>query len=176
MTREQFQHQVLSLQNKLFRYALSIVKEREQARDIVQEVLMKLWDQREGLDDVQNLEGWCIRMTRNKAYDKLKLHANKVVSLKLANQEISQSAIPDKQAEQQDLIAAVHDLLQSLPEKQQEIFRLRDLMGYKNIEIEKMLGLDASQVKVNLFRARKKIRLQLNQLIDYGLENEKTAS
>jgi len=49
-------------------------------------------------------------------------------------------------------------------------------MGYTNSEIEKLLQLDASQVKVNLFRARKKIRLKLNQLIDYGLENEKTAS
>lgn len=176
MTKEHFQTQVLSLQNKFFRYALSIVKERELARDVVQEVLLKLWDQRTKLEEVQNIEAWCIRMIRNKAYDKLKLHANKVVSLKLAYAEKSYEAVPDKVAEDQDLIETIHRLLQLLPEKQREIFRLRDLMGYTNKEIEKMLELDASQVKVNLFRARKKIRLKLNQLIDYGLENEKTAS
>ncbi len=176
MTKEQFQTQVLPLQNKLFRYALSIVKERELARDVVQEVLLKLWNQRVSLKEVKNLEAWCIRMIRNKAYDKLKLHANKVVSLKLANGETSYGAVPDKMAEDQDLIESVHRLLHILPEKQREIFRLRDLMGYTNSEIEKLLQLDASQVKVNLFRARKKIRLKLNQLIDYGLENEKTAS
>ncbi|MFK7810135.1 MAG: RNA polymerase sigma factor [Saprospiraceae bacterium] len=176
MTKEHFQKKVLSLQNKLFRYALSIVKERELARDIVQEVLMKLWNQRVQLAEVKNLEAWCVRMTRNKAYDKLKLHANKVVSLKLANKETTRDTVPDELAEQQDLIETVHSLLQHLPEKQREIFRLRDLMGYSNKEIEEMLKLDASQVKVNLFRARKKIRIQLHQRIDYGMENEKTAS
>jgi RNA polymerase sigma-70 factor (ECF subfamily) len=115
-------------------------------------------------------------MIRNKAYDKLKLHSNKVVSLQLAHAEQSYGDVPDKIAEDQDLIETVHRLLHLLPEKQREIFRLRDLMGYANKEIEEILELDASQVKVNLFRARKKIRLKLNQLIDYGLENEKTAS
>jgi len=173
MTKEQFKSTVLTLQNKLFRYALSIVAERELAKDIVQEVLIKLWDTRDQLDDIQNLESWCIRITRNKALDKLRLRANNTVELKQADSQLGCYTAPDLATEQQDLVEVIQGLLKGLPEKQKEIFRLRDLMGYSNMEIEQMMELDATQVKVNLFRARKKIRSGLNQLINYGLENEK---
>ncbi len=176
MTKEQFKSKVLILQNKLFRYAVSIVADRELARDIVQEVLMKLWDTREQLEGIQNLESWSIRITRNKALDKLRLSANKTVELKQAENHLGFYAAPDKVAEQKNLIDAVQRLLKKLPEKQREIFRLRDLMGYSNYEIEEMMELNATQVKVNLFRARKKIKSGLNQLINYGLENEKRTS
>ena len=176
MTRELFKTRVLPLQNKLFRYAISIVAERELAKDIVQEVLIKLWDQRDQLDQIKHLESWAIRLTRNRALDKLRLKANQTVALKLVDDEPTFHIAPDKNMEQQNLIDAIHDLLETLPEKQREIFNLRDLQGYSNQEIEKMLNLEASQVKVYLFRARKKIRSKLNLLINYGLENEKTAS
>ncbi len=176
MTRELFETRVLPLQNKLFRYAISIVAGRELAKDIVQEVLIKLWNQREQLDQINHLESWAVRLTRNKALDKLRLRANQTVALKLVDDEPAFHITPDKSVEQQNLIDAIHDLLETLPEKQREIFNLRDLQGYSNQEIEKMLNLDANQVKVYLFRARKKIRSKLNLLINYGLENEKTAS
>ena len=176
MTREQFKTQVLPLQNKLFRYALSIVAERELARDIIQEVLMKLWNQRLELHQIKQLEAWCIRLTRNKAYDKLRLQANKTVDLTFVDQQASIGAVPDQSTENQDLIKAIHSMLNALPEKQREIFRLKDLLGYSNSEIQDILELDATQVKVYLFRARKKIRSKLNLLINYGLQNEKTSS
>jgi len=176
MTREQFETQVLVLQNKLFRYTLSIVGEKELARDVVQEVLIKLWSQKEELGGIKNLEAWCIRSARNKAYDKLRLHANRTVELKLVSHQAAFDLSPDKTAENQNLVETVQRLLHLLPEKQREVFRLRDLLGYSNQEIEGIMELDATQVKVNLFRARKKIRAKLNLLINYGLENEKTAS
>ncbi|MEM9824813.1 MAG: sigma-70 family RNA polymerase sigma factor, partial [Bacteroidota bacterium] len=161
MTKEQFNNQVLSLQNKLFRYALSIVANRELARDVVQEVLMKCWDQRQQLDQVRQIEAWCIRLTRNKAYDKLKLRSNKTVALNFADQKRTLVANPDQRTEEKDLLAKIQLLLQELPEKQREIFRLKDLLGYSNTEIQELLDMDATQVKVYLFRARKKIRSKL---------------
>jgi len=61
-------------------------------------------------------------------------------------------------------------LLKNLPTKQREIFQLRELAGYSNQEIQEILGLDAGQVKINLFRARRKIRESLKKLINYGLQ------
>ena len=176
MTKEQFNNRILSLQNKLFRYAISIVADRELARDIVQEILLKCWTQRQELNKVKQIEAWCIRMTRNKAYDKLRLHSNKTVALKFAEQQASYFANPDKRTEERDLLSNIHLLLEELPEKQREIFRLKDLLGYSNQEIEEILELDATQVKVYLFRARKKIKSKLNLIMNYGLQNKKTAS
>ena len=142
----------------------------------MQEVFLKLWDQRQQLDQIKQLEGWCIRLTRNKAYDKLRLHGNKTVELKLASGLATREEIPDKNTENKDLLEAIQAILQLLPEKQREIFRLKDLLGYSNAEIQEILDLNASQVKVNLFRARRKIKSKLILLENYGLKNEKTSS
>jgi len=170
MTKEQFTSVIFPLQQKLYRYALSIVYDTALAEDIVQEVFLKLWNKREGLAAIQNIEAWCIRLTRNAAYDKLKASSRKVEQLDSIAYSFVANSFPDREAENADLIQSIKDLLQDLPEKQQEIFRLRELLGYSNAEIEEILALDRNQVKVNLFRARQKIKSKLLQLINYGLQ------
>jgi len=64
-------------------------------------------------------------------------------------------------------IILLDEMMQDLSEQQREIFRLRDLLGYSNKEIKELLNLSDSQVKVNLFRARQKIKLKLGKLINY---------
>ena len=170
MTKEHFTRQVLPLQNKLYRYALSIVFEEALAQDIVQEVFLKLWNQRAKLQKVKNIEAWSIRMTRNLSYDKLKASSRKMDDIETVAISFVANSFPGKATEHADLIAAIKDIMQNLPEKQKEIFRLRELLGYSNAEIEELLSLDRNQVKVNLFRARQKIKSKLLQLINYGLE------
>ena len=170
MTREHFISSVLPVQHKLYRYALSIVFEEALAKDIVQEVLLKLWNQRTQLAAIKNIEAWSIRLTRNLSYDKLKATSRKTEGLEMVPQHFMANSFPDAATEQADLIEAMQRIMEDLPEKQQEIFRLRELLGYSNAEIEEILALNRSQVKVNLFRARQKIKSKLLALINYGLE------
>ena len=169
MTKEHFTIQVLPLQNKLYRYALSIVFDETLAQDIVQEVLLKLWDQRVKLLTIKNIEAWSIRMTRNLAYDKLKASSRKMEEIDAVPMSFVANSFPAEATENADLVDAIKEIMRDLPEKQKEIFRLRELMGYSNTEIEELLSLDHNQVKVNLFRARQKIKSKLLQLINYGL-------
>jgi RNA polymerase sigma-70 factor (ECF subfamily) len=169
MSNIDFKKDILPFQDKMYRYALSIVFDAELAKDIVQEVLLKLWDKRADLEEVRNKEAWCIRLTRNKAYDKLKLAHRKNVDLEQATQKYSLAPTPDDFVEDSDLIQAIYNIMKDLSEKQREIFRLRDLLGYSNKEIKEIMGLNDSQVKVNLFRARQTIKLKLGKLINYGL-------
>ena len=170
MTLEDFKNEILPLKQRLYRYALSLVYREELAKDIVQEVFLKVWEKRDQMHTIRNREAWCIRCTRNLAIDKLKAHNNRTEELdKIISRQGSQSH-PDTMVETEDLLESTKMLLQGLPEKQREIFRMKELMGYSNQEIEKFLGLDAIQVKVNLFRARKKIRSSLNKLMNYGLQ------
>ena len=169
MTQEQFENNILPLQDQLYRYAVSILFDVEAGKDIVQEVLLKLWKQREKLDQIENLSAWCIRLTRNTCLDRLRSPKNKMLGLEQAGTPLAQRLIPDVDAEQNDLVKAMHRMLKDLPTQQQEIFRLHDIMGYSNREIEELLQLNDSQVKVNLCRARQKIRKRLTQMINYGL-------
>lgn len=172
MTPEQFKTDILPIKDRLYRYALSIVYDTELAKDIVQEVFLKLWNQRNNLSEVRNIEAWSMRITRNTSLDKLKSSNMKVLSLDKASYLDSGVEIPDTIVERTDLMSAIKKVLELLPEKQQEIFRLRDMMGYSNPEIGEMMSLKESDVKVNLFRARKKIKAELTKLVSYGLESK----
>ncbi len=168
MSTEQFKKDILSLQNKLYRYALSIVFDADLAKDIVQEVFLKVWTKRVELIDITNKEAWCVRITRNLALDKLKAANRKNVDLAFAANHFVGDASPAMQAEENDLIASIYEAMKDLSPQQKEIFRLRDLLGYTNKEIKELMDLNDSQVKVNLFRARQKIKAKLGKLINYG--------
>lgn len=169
MSAEIFQKDILPVKDKMYRYALSIVFDVELAKDIVQEVLMKIWVKRSQLPTINNKEAWCIRLTRNLSLDKLKSVSRKNVGLEGLEKKILTKHNPELALEGEDLLASIYQIMKDLPEKQREVFRLRDLMGYSNAEIKAIMELTDSQVKVNLFRARQKVRLYLGKLINYGL-------
>ncbi len=164
MNLKDFKKEVLPIKDKLFRFALSLTADRAEAEDIVQEVLIKTWRQRSELGAIRNLEAWCIRLTRNLTIDKLR-------SKHRHNQPIDQAfgltdgqATPHEQAESHDLLQQVNRIMRTLPEKQQLVMHLRDIEGLTYQEIGEALQLPVSQVKVNLHRARAKVRQALLKL------------
>jgi len=164
----------LPVKNKLYRYALSIVCDEELAKDIVQEVLIKLWNQRARLVKIKNIDAWSMTLTRNQSLDKLRSRKTHV-DLTESRYQISGSQVSDHLAVNGNLLAKVESILALLPEKQEQIFRLRELIGYSNQEIAQILDLDDNQVKVNLHRARQKVRESLLILMNYGLEKHQEA-
>ncbi len=172
MTLEHFQIEVLPIKDKLYRYALSFVIDPALAKDVTQDVLVKLWEGRAQLAKITSIEAWAIRLTRNLCLDRLKAHARKTQPLESIQHHDNAMKDPVQLAEEKDLLQALGRVLQTLPAKQREVFRLRELMGYTNREIEDQLQLSASQVKVYLFRARKRVRAELTNLVNYGLETQ----
>ena len=170
MTREAFEIKILPMQNKMFRYALARVFDKHMARDIVQDSLEKLWKQKDDLDNIDNLEAWSIRITRNTAVDKLRSKNFKQRSIEDL-EPTSLALLPEMGAINNDLVSKIQTLIEDLPDNQKEIFRLKEIMGYSNKEIEELMLLNEGQVKVNLFRARQKIRKGLNELINYGIRS-----
>jgi len=168
MTREQFHKEILPLREKLYRYALSIVLDTALAEDVLQDVFIKLWTKRDELDSVKNREAWCVRVVRNQSLDRIRQRKRQPLELKKVHYLVGDSATVDDLAHQ-DLLQQIRLVLEKLPEQQREIFRLRELMGYSNAEIEEILDLNHSQVKVNLFRARQIIRKKIDKIINYGV-------
>ncbi|MCB0851808.1 MAG: RNA polymerase sigma factor, partial [Bacteroidetes bacterium] len=71
MTAEQFQQLVLPHKNKLYRFALAYLDEAN-AKDIVQEVMLSAWEKIQDPRSVNNIEAWCMTLTRNKSLNMLK--------------------------------------------------------------------------------------------------------
>ncbi len=163
MTERTFQKVVASQKDKLFRYALRIVGHVAEAEDVVQEVFIKLWNQRERADHIDNLEAWLTTLTRNQAIDKMRSKHRRTEPIDNRYDMKDHNASPHRQAELNQTLALVKQWMEDLPPKQREIMHLRDIEGLAYKEIAEHLGLSLDQVKVNLFRARQAIRHRMQQ-------------
>ncbi len=163
MTTEEFKSELLPKKNKLFRLAIFLLKNREEAEDTVQEIFLKLWDIKDDLAKYNNIEAVMMTMTRNRCLDKLKTKREKFSSLNegINNQPYTS---PMEQTIQQDMVKQVRVLMQSLPEQQKTILHLRDIEGYEYNEIKEVTGFELNYIRVNLSRARKSIRESLLKL------------
>ena len=158
------------MKNKLYRFALGIVKDEELAQDVVQECLIKVWEKRSEVKLVKNLEAWCMQITRNKALDKLRSkHLKKTDLFEVELDTRKERDTPYVVAERGDLMKRITVLIAELPNRQREVMQLRDIEGYSYKEIADMLEIDINLVKTNLFRARRKLKESLIKVDAYGL-------
>ena len=153
-----FKQLLLPLYPRLQRVALRMLGNVEDAEDMVQEVYMKLWGKREELPDVQNMEAYCVALTKNMCIDRLRLA--EVDRVDVDDVPLSLAAADDVASllERQDAVEQVKLIIETLPEKQQQVITLRDIRDCTFEEIEEQTGLTAVNVRTLLSRARKTIR------------------
>ena len=160
---------ILPLKDKLFRLALRITLNRAEAEDIVQDTLIRVWNKRDEWQTLESVEAYCLTVTRNLAIDRSQRKEAQNMELTPETQELTDGVTPDRQMERDEQLHLIHRLVNELPEKQRTIFQLRDIEGKSYKEIAEIMGLTEEQVKVNLFRARQRIRLKYNEIDAYGL-------
>ena len=170
MDLEAFEKRVLPAKNKLFRFAMRFLGNEEEAKDIVQEVFIRVWNGRAKMNDVQNWEAWCMRITRNLSLDRVRLMKGKTTQTLENSFDVHNNALtPHESAEIDESMKKVSEMIAALPEKQRQVIHLRDVEGYSYQEICEILELDMNQVKVNLFRARNAVREKMTKIDAYGL-------
>ena len=167
MNEATFIAEVLIYKDKVFGYLLSRVYDRDLAEDLLQEVYAKLWVQRNRLDEVENMEAWIIRIARNHHLDWHKSQKARILSLTKDRQ--TDIPGPEARLNHKDLVSRLEKVLERLPRLQAEIFRLRELQGFSHQEIETMLHLNETQVKVYLHRARQQVRSILTKMMQHEI-------
>ncbi|MDD5695791.1 MAG: RNA polymerase sigma factor [Bacteroidales bacterium] len=169
MTPKQFTEEIFPLKDKLFRFAMRILDDREDARDMVQVVLVRLWDQNTELHKLRNTEAFAMTLTRNLCIDWLRTNGR---ILRGDTQEIMMidPVTPYDLTEIRDSVKRINHLINHLPDQQRMILHLRDIEGYEFEEIASILDLNLNVIRVNLSRARKKIKEELNKVHQYELQ------
>jgi RNA polymerase sigma-70 factor (ECF subfamily) len=153
-----FEASIWPLKNKLYRMAYLWVKDRDVAQDLLQTVFEKSWRYQEQLQNMENPTGWLVRSLKNESLQ----HFRKAQRIeRLGNLE--PEAIETGEEGRSEEVKQVFAFLESLPEKQREIFQLREVEGLTYEEIAEYLEISMEQVKVNLHRARKTLRNYLTQ-------------
>lgn len=160
-----FKDMIIPLADKLFRLALSITGNKQDAEDVVQDAMLNVWQKRNEWDRISNLEGYCIRSARNIALDKISLKDNQLVSI--SEKDNFHSFDPEKAQNDGEQLEIIRKITGHLPEKQRTVFLLRDMEGLSYKEIMEAMNIPEEQVKINLFRARQKIKKMLEAADNY---------
>ncbi|WP_229316948.1 RNA polymerase sigma factor [Larkinella sp. C7] len=168
MDLQAFKQIVLPVQGRLFRLAKLFLRNREEAEDTLQEVLLRLWTKRQQLDSYHSVEALAVQMTRNLCLDKLKSQANRTTD---GNTDLTtvqaDDVSPYRQAELADSSALLRRIIGDLPDPQKLILHLRDVEEYSFEEIEQVTGLTVNNIRVILSRARQRVRDRYVKTNDY---------
>ena len=146
-----------------------MLRNNEDAQDITQEVLVKIWEKRNELSGIENIRAWATTITRNKCLDFIKSKKGD----QLPWEENLDKPTTDNPFDRTRLIDEsnwVKSLMEQLPISQKDVFYLRHFEGNTYQEISDTLKIDMSSVKVNLHRARVFIKKELEEKHNYGLK------
>lgn len=166
MTTTEYNAVVREHSDRLFRYALKLAEDYSWAQDLVQESLIKLWSNKEKVT-CDYVRPFLYRVLYNKMIDDVRKKKRE----KLTDQ-FSEAATSSNDLETKDFL---DQSFRQLNAAQKQIIMLRDWEGYAYEEIASILDISLSLVKVNLFRARKKMRaivIELNNEMPKSYENQ----
>ena len=161
---------MLPLKDMLYRLALRITQKHEEAQDIVQDTLIKVWNKRDDWESIDSIEAFSLTVCRNLALDRMKVKSSKNESLDNSHLDTPDlGRTPYERMQLKDRIELVKRMVDALPEKQRSCMQLRDFEGKSYKEISSILGISEDQVKVNIFRARQAIKQKYQEIEEYGL-------
>lgn len=164
-----FRSDILPLKDKLFRLALHITLNKADAEDVVQETMIRMWDKRDEWQTIESVEAYALTICKNQALDLNAKAGRQTLTLNEERDESPTERTPYEELDARQRLEIVRKLINELPETQRAIMELRDVEGKTYREIGDIMNLSEEQVKVYLFRARQKVKVQFSKIEGYGL-------
>ncbi len=167
MNKTDFRTQVFSLAERIYPMVARMQGNTADAEDAIQEIMTKLWLKREKLENHPNIKAFVFLTARNYCLDLLRKSKSNLVDIHTATAQLT-SNVKHQKLEWNELNKIIFNILKKLPAQQQEVLIMRDIDGYKNIEIAFALDLKVEHIRVLLSRARKQVSKEL--INNYGYE------
>lgn len=150
-----------------FRITFRIVANEEDARDIVQESFIVIWEKLDRIKDTTKFESWLYRVLVNKSYDLLREKKRRPGEMGQAEDRLrlisTEDDNPEKRLENQEIAGLIKHYSEGLSKKQRLVFVLSELEGKSHDEIAEITGIKKDSIKSNLHHARKKIMEKLKK-------------
>lgn len=145
--------------DKLYSYALRLTGEEELAEEMVQDVFLKIWLNREELKKIDSFDAYLYTVIRNKSYNAIKRRVHEAVILK----ELSRNMTELQNSTEETVIVnnyqkLLQQVINQLPPQQKLIYDLSRIHGLKHQEIAEQLQISKNTVKVHLVKALHTIR------------------
>lgn len=164
MERDEFEIEARRMRPHLYHQALRYIGNTDEAEDVTQDVLLKLWSMRTQLDEYHSVEALAIVMTKRICINHLRSGCDMQCSLDgvdVADEDSTDAALMS-----QDELRRIDQVMKMLPDVQQATLRMKHIDGLEVDEIARMMGCEVVTVRTNLSRARKK-------MMDYFFNNKR---
>ena len=145
----------MPLQQMLYREACRMLGDRFEAEDAVQNLYVRLWEQKERLDDLVSPKEYCLRALKNICIDRWRRMRARDEEVDFVEEISEANAPPDTEREEAEEF--VEHFLATLPERQQRVMTMK-MQGNSIEEIAEVTELTEGNVKVMLSRIRKRFR------------------
>jgi RNA polymerase sigma-70 factor (ECF subfamily) len=165
MTKEEFQKEVMPMGDKMYRIAYRLLGNSESARDVLQELYLKLWEKRNELHQLSSIDAFACTVLKNKCLDKLRLQ-KPTIDIEVLN---THGNNPEAAFDHMEGISEIHKIMQLLPERQRIIMQMRDIEGCSFEEIALLADTTENNVRVQLCIARKWVKEELMKVYNYGI-------
>jgi RNA polymerase sigma-70 factor (ECF subfamily) len=146
----------------LYRYVCSITNDAAAARDVTQDVFVRLWDVRDGLDPSRSLKAYLYRIARNRAYNHQRdrnTEQEKADDVRHhSNARPAAPTPPDETVEGEHLEASMREWISALPERQREAIVLSRFEGLSHEQIAEVMDISPRTVNNHIVRGLKRLR------------------
>jgi RNA polymerase sigma factor (sigma-70 family) len=170
MNQFEFIKTITPFKDRVYRLAKRLLISNEEAEDATQEVLVRLWNNKNKLSGYTSVEALAMTITKNYCLDQLKSKRATEMRIVHSNFTDGQASL-QQQAEDRDSWEWAEKIINKLPEQQRLILQMRDVEQYEFEEIAKIMDMNETAVRVALSRARKSLREELTKMHDYGIKS-----
>lgn len=168
MTCEEFKRRFIPLSHAIYSVALSLTRNAQEAEDAVQDTFMRLWTKRDALPQIGNAEAYCVTLAKHVCYDRLRSKHIATCDSSPALCQIPDGGDAAADMERRERAAAIMRCIESLPERQRLVITMRDVNEMEFDEISRATGLNETNIRVTLSRARKALKEKLNTQSSHG--------
>jgi len=171
MTREEFDAAVAKHGRRVFTLAVYLLGDREEAEDVTQEVLIRLW--RRGHEVAsEKIGSWLVRVTRNACVDAFRHNDSGIRAMtdsvaRWPSDLSTGMPGPEGLANASQLSGRILGALRELSEPHRSVVILREIEGLSYLEIAEALEMPLSSVRVTLHRGRRHLREELRGVRDH---------
>lgn len=159
----QFEQLVKPHLNRLYKFAYRLTGHQDDAEDLVQDLLIKIYPRLEEMQRIEKLSSWLSRVLYRMFIDKVRRDKRSPIDLMGEDESIYETQINEEGGPLNFVNSelnqkVVSSALQQLKEDHRILIMLHDVEGYSLQEINEITGVEIGTIKSRLSRARKKIR------------------
>ena len=167
---DEFEQKVRQYQDRIYGFACYFLKDDTVAQDVTQDVFIKYWENYDDIDQDRAI-GWLLRVTRNACIDVIRKRKTRRKSVTVDSENLdraeSMQPSPHAEAEASDFDEHLNQALDRVDEPYRSVVVLREVQNLKYKEIADALDMPMNTVKVYIHRGRKKLRKQLEKVLDH---------